>query len=210
MIVKINFRDQVRDILLERMKSGVLNPGDAISLANLSRELEVSVTPIREALTQLQQAGIIEAIPNRGFVIPEIKSDDIKEVYELVASLESLAIEQTSFSESRLEKLRQQQLRFRETSEAIERIKADMVFHELLTSGYINKTAQRILEDLKIRIFFYEKGFMEEHGFYEDSSNHHEGIIKCLEENNIPAAVELLKKNWLQIIEYIPYENNPD
>lgn len=208
MIVKINFRDQVRDILLERMKSGILNAGDAISLAKLSRELEVSVTPIREALTQLQQANIIEAIPNRGFVIPEISTTDVKDLYQLVASLECLAIEHTTFPTSLLEKLKKQQQRFKATTNAIDRINADMVFHELLTSAYPNKTAQRILEDLKIRIFFYEKRFMEEHGFYEDSSHHHERIIECLEKDNTPAAAVLLKKNWLQIIKYIPHEKN--
>lgn len=208
MIVKINFRDQVRDIILDRMKIGALNAGDAISLAKLSRELGVSVTPIREALTQLQQASIIEAIPNRGFVIPEISTSDVKDVYELVACLECLAIENTTFSKSQLQKLKKQQQLFKETTTAIDRINADMVFHKVLTSGYHNKTAQRILEDLKIRIFFYEKGFMEKHGFYKYSSHHHEAIIVCLEENNIAGAAFILKKNWLQIIDYVPYEKN--
>lgn len=207
MIEKINFRDQVRNILLERMKSGELQAGDAISLAKLSRELEVSVTPIREALTQLQQAGIIEAIPNRGFVIPEINPQDVQEVYELVAHLECLALEKSHFTEDLLSELKSQQAVFKSTNSAMERINADMRFHELLTSGYKNKTAQRILEDLKIRIFFFEKGFMDAHGFYEPSTDHHEHIIHCLEQQQILEACSVLKENWLQILQYAPYEN---
>ncbi|NER11316.1 DNA-binding transcriptional regulator, GntR family [Muriicola jejuensis] len=207
MIEKINFRDQVRNILLDRMKSGELSAGDAISLARLSRELDVSVTPIREALTQLQQSGIIEAIPNRGFIIPEIHPSDVREVYELVAHLECLALENGQFSPGLLEQLKKQQVVFKDTRTAMDRINADMHFHELLASAYKNTTAQRILEDLKIRIFFYEKGFMDAHGFYEHSSDHHDQIIHCLEQKNIHEACRILKENWLQILQYAPYEN---
>jgi DNA-binding GntR family transcriptional regulator len=209
MIEKINFRDQVKNILMERMRSGELNAGDAISLARLSRELEVSVTPIREALTQLQQAGIIEAIPNRGFVIPEINPSDVKEVYELVAHLECLAVEHSLFDQGLLNRLKAQQALFKNTRTAKDRINADMRFHELLVSGYANATAHKILEDLKIRIFFYEKGFMEEHGFYDLSAHHHDHIIHCLENHQKETACQTLKENWLQILQYTPYEKTP-
>ncbi len=208
MIEKTNFRDQVRNILLDRMRSGELSAGDGIALARLSRELEVSVTPIREALTQLQQAGIIDAIPNRGFVIPEIDPSEVKEVYELVAHLECLAIENSHFDPELLKKLKEQQVRFTNTRTAIDRINADMAFHDLLISRYANATALKILEDLKIRIFFYEKGFMEEHGFYKDSSHHHDHIIHCLENDQKQEACRILKENWLQILHYTPYEKS--
>ena len=55
MIVRMNLRDQVRDYLLSEMITGNLKTGKTINLAALSRHLKVSVTPIREALTQLQQ-----------------------------------------------------------------------------------------------------------------------------------------------------------
>jgi len=69
MIVKPSFRDEVREFLLNEMKKGNLHEGQTINLAALARKLGVSVTPIREALTQLQQSRIITAIPNRGFII---------------------------------------------------------------------------------------------------------------------------------------------
>ena len=71
MIKKTIFRDQVREYLLREMRLGNLQEGETINLAALARELDVSVTPIREALTQLQQSRIITAIPNRGFIISD-------------------------------------------------------------------------------------------------------------------------------------------
>ena len=84
MFKNISYRDQVRNVLLARMKSGKLEAGDKISLAQLSRELNVSVTPIREALTQLQQANIVASIPNRGFVMPVMNETEVKNIYELI------------------------------------------------------------------------------------------------------------------------------
>ena len=96
MISKIIFRDQVREHLLGQMKKGELQEGQTINLAALARELKVSVTPIREALSQLQQSRIITAIPNRGFIISELSQSEAKDLYDLVAELETLALENSN------------------------------------------------------------------------------------------------------------------
>ncbi|PTX61455.1 GntR family transcriptional regulator [Kordia periserrulae] len=202
MIEKISYRDQVRNILLARMKSGEMQAGDKISLAQLSRELNVSVTPIREALTQLQQANIIESIPNRGFVLPTLKHEEVKNLYELVACLEGLAVENSTYSPEIIQKLKVQQAIFQQTTTAIERINADMLFHEVLTSAYENPISAQILSDLKIRIFFYEKGFMDENGFYKESEHHHDTMIVLLEKNETQEAAQILRDNWMQILNY--------
>jgi len=93
MIMKVNLRTQVRDHLLSEMIKGKLKIGKTLNLAALSRELNISVTPIREALTQLQQANIIKAIPNRGFIIAPLDVKEAEDLYSLVASLEVMAIE---------------------------------------------------------------------------------------------------------------------
>lgn len=202
MITKINLRDQVKNILLQRMKAGELDAGDSISIAQLAKELEVSTTPIREALTQLEQVKIIMAIPNRGFIVTPIDEEDIKPLYQLIVALEVLAIENSDFDEKRIKSLKHIQKHFIKTDTAIDRIKADMDFHRTLTENYLNPTAQQILSDLKTRIFFYEKNFMDEHGFYNDSEKHHEVIIESLENGKIENAVHSLKANWMQILDF--------
>lgn len=202
MITKINLKDQIKNILLQRMKAGQLNAGDAISIAQLAKELDVSTTPIREALSQLEQVKIIMAIPNRGFIVTPIDQTEIKPLYELIASLEALALENIEFDEEKIQYLIRIQDNFKKTSTAIERINADMEFHRVLTEDYANATAQQILSDLKTRIFFYEKQFMEEHGFYDDSEQHHEIIIENLQLGKINKAVSALKLNWMQILDF--------
>ncbi|TLF43953.1 GntR family transcriptional regulator [Maribacter aurantiacus] len=203
MIQKINLRDQVRDYLLFEMKQGKLHIGKTINLAALSRELGVSVTPIREALTQLQQSHIIKAVPNRGFIIAELDVKEAEDLYGLVASLEVMAIENSEFDQNHIDALRKQQDVFENAQDAISRIQADLEFHHLLTKGYENELALKILQDLRTRIFFYERAFTSDDSFYNKSDNQHEAIISAIADDNVPTASLLLKMNWMLILNYI-------
>ena len=203
MLVKINLRDQVRDYLLSEMITGNLKTGKTINLAALARHLNVSVTPIREALTQLQQAHIIKAIPNRGFIIAELDVEEAEDLYELVANLEVMAIENTEFSQEDIVNLKNQQELFENASNAIDRIQADLEFHRLLTKGYKNELALKILHDLKTRIFFYERAFTNDDSFYNKSDNQHDSIISAIADDNVPTASLLLKMNWMLILNYV-------
>lgn len=203
MIEKINYRDQVRILLLKKMRSGELNSGDSLSLAALARELDVSVTPIREALTQLQSLKIIKSIPNRGFIIPELNNTEAKELYELVATIESFIVNNSQYDKKDLLQLKKLQEHFINSPNGIERINADLEFHSFITSKYENSYMKKILLDAKIRTFFYEVKFMEQVIFNENSENHHEQIIQSLEENNIKKAAQLIVDNWMLILNYI-------
>ncbi|MEP2688654.1 GntR family transcriptional regulator [Maribacter dokdonensis] len=203
MIIRRNLRDQVRDYLLSEMITGNLKTGKTINLAALSRHLKVSVTPIREALTQLQQSRIIKAVPNRGFIIAELDVEEAEDLYELVANLEVMAIENSEFNEEHIIKLKAQQEVFENATNALDRIQADLEFHRLLTKGYKNELALKILNDLKTRLFFYEHAFTNDDFFYNKSDNQHEAIISAIADDNVPTASLLLKMNWMLILNYI-------
>lgn len=203
MLVKMNLRDQVRDHLLSEMTTGNLKTGKTINLAALARHLKVSVTPIREALTQLQQSHIIKAVPNRGFIIAELDVEEAEDLYELVANLEVMAIENSEFTEEHIIELKEQQEVFENAKDAISRIQADLEFHRLLTKNYKNDLALKILHDLKTRIFFYERAFTNDDSFYNKSDNQHESIISAIADDNVPTASLLLKMNWMLILNYV-------
>ena len=203
MLTKINLRDQVKEHLLTEMKNGSLHIGKTINLAALSRQLDVSVTPIREALTQLQQAHIIKAVPNRGFIISDLDVKEAEDLYNLVASLEVMAIENSEFDAGVIDELKKQQEVFENAEDALTRIQADLDFHHVLTKGYDNKLALQILNELRTRIFFYERAFMSNDSFYNKTDNQHDAIISAIADDNVPTASLLLKMNWMLILNYI-------
>lgn len=203
MSAKTNVRDKVREHLLEQMQEGNLEAGQSISLAALARKLKVSVTPVREALTQLQQSQIVQAVPNCGFSIAKVNPEEAKNLYELVAHLELLALEESTFDASAIERLKNQRDVVAKAEDSLERVNAYMEFHRLLTKNYNNSVVQQILTDLKTRVFFYERAFMANDSFHYNSNAQHDAIISAIEEDNIPSASLFLKMNWMLIQSYI-------
>ncbi|WGD34553.1 GntR family transcriptional regulator [Olleya sp. YS] len=206
MIIKITLRDQIKTLLIQKMREGKLVAGQSLSLAGLARELDVSVTPIREALTQLQQVNIIEAIPNKGFIIKNISKEEAINLYQLIATIEALAVQNSTFKTSTIKDLKKQESKLRLLEDGLERINADIKFHDILISDYDSEIAKQILSDLKTRIFFYELEFMKSKHFFSDSNNHHEIIINHIENNQLIEAAEIVKDNWLQILKFINNE----
>jgi DNA-binding GntR family transcriptional regulator len=96
----------------------------------------------------------------------------------------------------------QQQL-IQTAEEPLDRINAYMNFHQQLTKNYKNTVAQQILNDLRTRVFLYEKAFMSDESFYYNSDNQHEAIISAIEDDNVPSAALVLKMNWFLVQDYI-------
>ena len=68
-------------------------PGYQALEQEIAEDLGVSRTPVREALIRLQHEGLVELIPRRGMRVVPIVADDMKEIYDVLTSLESMAAE---------------------------------------------------------------------------------------------------------------------
>ena len=202
-------RDRVKEYLLEQIRKNNLQVGKVINLAALARETDISVTPIREALSQLEESQIIQSVPNRGFIVPELTMKEARDLYETVSQLEIIALESSEINAKLIEKLRKQQLRLQQSHTPITRLDQRFKFHDLLVENCSNKVLINILDKLKSRIRFYEYILVKEASFYENSDNQNEGIIRALEENNVPTAVLILKMNWMMVLQYIEKRLSP-
>jgi GntR family transcriptional regulator of vanillate catabolism len=82
-------RTQLR--LRELIVGGELKPGQRIAELALVERLGASRTPIRMALVRLQEEGLLEALPNGGFVVKDFSENDIHDAIEVRGTLEGLA-----------------------------------------------------------------------------------------------------------------------
>ena len=71
---------------------GQIAPGDRLRIEDLARSLELSPTPIREALYRLELVGLAEHEPHRGARVTELSPVDLQELYEIRLALETMAI----------------------------------------------------------------------------------------------------------------------
>ena len=85
--------DVAVEALRDAIVDGRLTPGQRLKEIPLAEQLGVSRGPIRDALRLLERDGLIEVIPNRGAVVPEVHALDVLEVYALRASFGSLALQ---------------------------------------------------------------------------------------------------------------------
>ncbi len=202
MLKKIIFKDEVKKILLEHILTGNIKPGERISLPTIAKELELSVTPIREALTQLSETGIVTYIANRGFFVIELSIKEAKEIYDLMAVLEGNAVKNSSYNSQQLEELRIINSTFAKAKSAIKMLDYDRLFHQKLIETYTNESAIRIIENLRVRISLYDYTFWNEDQKMASIAMH-EKIISLITSNDITSAVTLVEDNWIQGVQYI-------
>jgi DNA-binding GntR family transcriptional regulator len=74
--------------LRQRIVEGQLAPGAKLNERELSESLEVSRTPLREAIKMLAAEGLVELLPNRGAVVAQMSVQDVADTFELIAGLE--------------------------------------------------------------------------------------------------------------------------
>jgi DNA-binding GntR family transcriptional regulator len=88
---KKSLRDGVFDLLHQRIVAGKYSPGEWLRQEEISTQIGVSQTPVREALDLLVSVGLAERVPYRGVRVPELTHQDIADAYFLRLILESTA-----------------------------------------------------------------------------------------------------------------------
>lgn len=86
-----SLKELVYAYLYERINQGTIKPNEKINEKLICEDIHVSRTPVREALIQLEDEGYIKKVPRRGFIVREVTLEKIREIYEIIGSLEGLA-----------------------------------------------------------------------------------------------------------------------
>lgn len=74
--------DEVASYLRQAIMAGELAPGSSVRAEAVGEELEVSATPVREALQALRVEGFLELLPRKGFKVAPLVADDIRDIFE--------------------------------------------------------------------------------------------------------------------------------
>lgn len=90
-LVRTGLADQIRQVLIDGIISGRLQPGERLVERRIAAELGVSQAPVREALRQLEAIRVVESMPNRGARVREFTETDFAEFFPVRAGLEETA-----------------------------------------------------------------------------------------------------------------------
>ena len=190
-------RDDARAQLLQRILSGELEPGGRINESQISLELGVSRTPLREALMTLEREGFVRSEVNRGFIVAEPSSHEAREIYPIIATLEGLALRETGLLAGtilpELERINQE---FAANLEPARATELDTAFHNALISRCPNRRLIELVRSHRQLLQRYEHIQMGEAGLIPHSVAQHAIIIQSMRLNDLNAAVIALEQNW--------------
>ncbi len=85
----------LRFTVYNRLRDDILNQvykkGEALTESKITKDLEVSRTPVREAFVQLSLDGLVDATPNKGVIVRGLDMIDIQDMYDIRAHIEGIA-----------------------------------------------------------------------------------------------------------------------
>ncbi|MDR1515701.1 MAG: GntR family transcriptional regulator [Synergistaceae bacterium] len=88
-----NLREVVYERIKEAIVSGVIPAGSKLSEISLSNQFDVSRTPVREAIRQLVETGLVSLTPRKGAYVLLPTTKDVTDLYEIRTALELIAID---------------------------------------------------------------------------------------------------------------------
>lgn len=90
--MQLLLKDQAYQAILEMIWAGELEAGEIYSLTKIAQDLNISRTPLRDAVQRLSDEKRIDILPSRGFCLHKFSEEEIKQRYHLTIALEGYSI----------------------------------------------------------------------------------------------------------------------
>ncbi len=190
----------LRQIVYEKIKeaivNGVIPPGQRLSEVELADQLAVSRTPVREAIRQLSQTGLVTLIPRRGAYVTLPTVQDAIDLYELRSGLELIAMERACKNPPKEELLECLEL-FKNATDDISVtvfLEGDRRFHAAISAASNNRYLQEVLQNIADQINLC-RHYSVENLPLGTSSQEHVAIIEAMLACDCEKAIAALREH---------------
>ncbi|MFW6238732.1 MAG: GntR family transcriptional regulator [Bacillota bacterium] len=202
-------RKQVYEVLREAILSGKLKPGEKITEVEIAEQLNVSRTPVREAIRMLELEECIVIVPQRGVFVAGIRSTkEIDDIFQVRAELEGLAasLAAQNISREQLDKLEDYISQIKdciENDDLQSCVKIDISFHQIIYEASDNAWLQKILDSLFEQMTRFRSESLSLEGRMEKALDEHEKLGSALEEGDEEEARRLAREHIMEARESI-------
>jgi len=186
-----NTADKVLLALQNKIIRREWKPNQRIYVDELSKEFNISQTPIREALYKLEGMNLITIKPRKGIYVVSSSKQDVLDLLEIRVALEDLAIQKISaIPEGLIEKMRDNLRLFEETMKAGDfaaNNEIDRTFHFLVIETSGNKQLSRVYQNLYSHMNIQRLLYQDEKKALEElrmTGEEHWKIIRAFEKGN--------------------------
>ena len=193
-----SLKEQVYEYLREQMRKGEILPGSAIDMEVTSKKLGVSKTPLRDALLQLEMEDFVTIRPRRMVVVNSLTEKDIRNYYEIIGALESMALLK-AFDRLKPADIEGMQALNDAMREAIAANDFDayyeknLAFHNVFLCHCGNDSLIKLVNNMKKRLYDFPraKGFVKE--WEESSILEHQALIDLVRSGRSQAAANHIR-----------------
>ena len=193
----LSLKDRVYQNIKFQIMRGTLKPGTRLLEKELSKAMNISRAPIREAFNRLEKEGFITIIPRKGAAVSNITTQMIEDIFEIRESLESLAVKKFigKISIEKLEKVGDSFRKFIDkptnAENCIQYLALDKKFHDLLSQNCGNKKLIELLANLQEQIHWLRNISLKRITF-AGSIKEHLAIIEALKKNDEELIIKVL------------------
>jgi len=207
----VSFRDQAYEAIKQAIMEADIyaHPNEMrLDERQLSKSLGVSRTPIREAMTLLEQEGFLRTVPRRGVFIVRKTKKQIIEMIELWAAVESMAarLATVNASDAEIGSLRRMFDEFR-TSTPAEHIneysEANIAFHQAIIGLSGSHLMGKTIENLFLHVRAIRRMTISQSDRASRSIEDHMRIIEALEKRDTELAERLVRQHSLDLAAHV-------
>jgi DNA-binding GntR family transcriptional regulator len=190
----------VLKLLRQAIIDGQLPPGAELNQTEIANELGISRGPVREALGQLEQEGLIHNVPYKGVVVTALTPEYIEEVYSIRCLLETLAVERaiarlTGEDLAQLNEIVEKMRAAVEAQDEQQLVQLDLRFHEYIVQMAEYKLLLKFWKLLEISV---QRCLQTRHRIYHSLNEvigDHPLLVSAIAERDAELASRLLRQH---------------
>ena len=201
-------RDEVYGWIRDAIIAGRFAPGERLRDIELAEQLQVSRTPVREALRRLEDERLVQTEANRWTRVAPLDESEADRIYPIIWTLESLALQLAApnFTDQVLDSMvaaNAELVAALEAGDPVAASASDYRFHQVMIQASGNDDLIRLLRDLKVRLRRFEVAYFQGSATVAASVREHEKIISDLKRRDFEGAAAKTRSNWAESLERV-------
>jgi DNA-binding GntR family transcriptional regulator len=187
----------ITDSLREAILQGELKGGEQLKQDELGGRLGVSLSPIREALKNLEAEGLVQFYPNRGVMVVALSAEEAQEIFEIRIFLESGALELSIPNLSQADLNQAEKLLIQGDCEEYSDKWSELnwQFHEVIYQGAKKPRLLHLIRMMHNNVERYMRLYLTTMNYQVKSQEEHRALLEACASGDVEAGKTILRKH---------------
>ncbi len=190
----------VAEKMKERIVGGEFDLGEQLSEAKIAKELEVSRTPVREAINRLEMEGLLVVEPQRGSFVFDLEPDELDKLIDARVCLETAALKYAMESDSNrlhaeLEECVQEMNMARDARNDAEYLRQDTIFHQCIFDCANNRFLNDAYQTIALKVSAVRNRLGSHPRHMSRSHKQHIELVESVKQGDFQNAFKVLENH---------------